>query len=167
VGSRNNEPFGNDPYPPGSFERSYSYMYPNKQVPGARQSTHIVGPSMSFRTDIPLDEAFLRMLKVLSRSDFNEVVRYKGPWMGFRASRDEPLDVGEVIAAFHRYTLDRIPLSGFSATLLHASEEGVSVKVKVGGFGRTKVRLKVRGTVRFSEWKKLHTRVDKRLDADL
>lgn len=142
-------------------------MYPNKQAPTARQRTHIVSPSMSFRTDIPLDEAFIKLLKVLSKMDFRTVVHYKGPWMGFRANRNETIEVGEVITAFHKYTFDRIPLSGFTATLVHASEDGVSVTVKVGGFGRTKVKLRIKGTIRYSEWKKIHTRVDKRLNADL
>ncbi len=166
MGRRDDDLFRKDPYPPGSFERSYSYMYPNKQVPSARQQTHIVSPSMSFRTDIPLDEAFIKLLKVLSKMDFRAVVRYKGPWMGFRASRKQPVKVGEVITAFHKYTFDRLPLFGLGATLLHAREEGVSITIKVGGVGRTKARLKVKGTMRFSEWKKLHTRVDKGLDAD-
>jgi len=59
------------PEAPGSFERANAHLYPNIQPRSERQSSHVVSPSMSFKTGMPVDEAFVKMLTIMDQMDFN------------------------------------------------------------------------------------------------
>lgn len=164
MGGRDNDVFDDQQYPPGSFEAHHSAWYPNKQVRSARQRTHIISPSISFKTDIPEDIAFLKMLKVLNQADFKWLARYRGPRIGVRVPRGQTVDADKLITALETVEISSLPLTGIKAVLVHDRDLEIKAIVKVNALGRTKVKLK--GTIRLSEWRKLYTKVDKRLDAD-
>ncbi len=163
---RDDDVFDKMQYPPGSFEAHHSAWYPNKQVRSARHRTHVVSPSMSFKTDVPEDKAFLKMLKVLNKAEFKWLARYRGPRIGVRVPRGQTVDADKLITAFETVEIRSLPLTGIKAVLVHDRDQQVRAIVKVNTIGRTKVKLKIKGTIRFSEWRKLHTKVDKRLNAD-
>ncbi|MCK5252034.1 MAG: hypothetical protein KAQ96_03760 [Thermoplasmata archaeon] len=163
---RDDDVFDKMQYPPGSFEAHHSAWYPNKQVRSARQRTHVVSPSMSFKTDVPEDKAFLKMLKVLNKAEFKWLARYRGPRIGVRVPRGQTVDADKLITALETVEIRSLPLTGIKAVLVHDRDQQVRAIVKVNTIGRTKVKLKIKGTIRFSEWRKLHTKVDKRLNAD-
>jgi hypothetical protein len=166
MARRDDDPFEKMAYPPGSLEATRRDLYPNMQAQSDRQRTHIMSPSMSFKTDIPEDVAFLKMLRVLKKADYEWLARYRGPKMGIRIPRGETINVNRLIAAFETVPIKKLPLTGIEAVLVNDSEDGSRARVKVNSIGRTKVKLKIVGTIRISDWTKLHRKVNKRLEAD-
>ena len=124
MGGRDDDVFDKMQYPPGSFEAHHSAWYPNKQVRSARQRTHIVNPSISFKTDIPEDIAFLKMLKVLNQADFKWLARYRGPRIGVRVPRGQTVDADKLITALETVEISSLPLTGIKAVLVHDRDQG-------------------------------------------
>jgi hypothetical protein len=167
MGRNDANPFDNMEYQPGTLEATHPALYPNIQARTERQRTHIMSPSMSFKTDIPEDEAFLKLMKVLNKLDYCWLYRYSGPDLGVRVPKGQTVDIQQLITAFETVPIKSLPLTGIKAVAFH--DDGFKTKAiaKVNAIGRTKVKLKIVGTIRFSEWRKIHKAVDKKLDADL
>jgi hypothetical protein len=166
MGRNDKDPFDHMAYPPGSLEATRRDLYPNMHAKTRRQRTHIMSPSMAFKTDLPEDEAFLKLIKVLNKMDYCWLYRYSGPDVGVTLSRGKVLDLNKLITAFQTVPIKSLPLTGIKAFIMHNDDERIRAIVKVNAIGRTKVKLKIKGTIRFSEWRKLHTKVDRKLDAD-
>ncbi len=102
------------------------------------------------------------MLRILEVAEFVWVLKYSGPRVGFHLKRGEPKDVDLLIEAMEGKWDSSIPMGGLRANLLYDREEPVVVRLKVGGFGTTKVRVKMKGTMLMADWNEIGRRVTKR-----
>jgi hypothetical protein len=147
---------------PGSLEWTRPDLYPNVSEPTPRQRSRIISPSLAFKTDDPLLATLLRMLRILEKVEFSYVYEYKGPDVGFHVPPGETVAVGELIEALAGDWDSSIPLFGIRVKLVYETEEGVMARLKVGGGRRTKVALKIKGTMRMSDWTELVKRTKKK-----
>ncbi len=157
---------GNDrmvnPHTPGSYEFHNPHLYSSYSTDLRSQRSRIMSPSFSFKTDKPLLSTFIRMLRILEEAEFVWVLKYSGPRVGFHLKRGEPKDVDLLIEAMEGKRDSSIPMGGLRANLLYDREEPVVVRLKVGGFGTTKVRVKMKGTMLMADWNEIRRRVTKR-----
>lgn len=148
---------------PGSYEWHNKHMFASQGPGSSRKHTHIVSPSIGFKTDDPLFETFVKMLEILEKIDFFWVCSYSGPSIPFRIPAEEAVHVDSLYDALDLYSgRTPIPQSGFKARLIYDHDRNVTAHLKVGGFFRTKVKLRVRGTMKMSDWKEFHRKTGKR-----
>ena len=144
-----------NPHEPGTYEFHNPHLYSTYSTDLRSQRSRIMSPSLSFKTDKPLVPTFIRMLRILEEAEFAWVLSYSGPRVGFRLKRGETKDVDLLIEALEGKWEARIPLGGMKAALLYDREEPVRAKLKVGGFGSTKVRVKMKGTMLMADWNEI------------
>lgn len=147
---------------PGSLEWTRPDLYPNISEPTSRQRSRIMSPSVAFKTEDPLIATLLRMLRILEKVEFNSVYDYVGPDVGFEVPPDETVAVGELIEALSGDWASPIPFFGIKIKLVYETEEDVTAKLKVGGGKKTKVSIKVKGTMRMGDWTELVKRTKKK-----
>ena len=147
---------------PGSLEYTRPDLYPNVSEPTSKQRSRIVSPSLTFKTEDPLVSTLIRMLSILEKVEINHVYYYDGPEVGFEVPPDETVPVSELITALSGDWESPIPMFGIKVKLVYETEEGVWAKLKVGGGRKTKVSLKIRGTMRMGDWTELSKRVRKK-----
>jgi hypothetical protein len=148
---------------PGSYEWHYQYLYPSYGSGLSRKHTHIVSPGIKFKTDVMLFDSFVKMLEILEDVDFIWVYRYSGPPIFFQIPDGEAEHIDTLFIALDLYDGGtRIPMSGLKAHLIHDNDRKVVAHLNVGGFGSTKVKLRVKGTMRMTDWKELQRKVNKR-----
>ena len=164
MGGRSSDGRTVNPHEPGSYEFHNPHLYSSYSGDLRSQRSLIMSPSLSFKTEGPLVSTFIRMLRILEEAEFAWVLRYSGPRVGFRLRRGETKDVDLLIEALEGDWEAHIPLMGMKAALLYDREEPVRVELKVGGFGTTKVRVKVKGTMLMSDWTEIRRGVSKRYD---
>ncbi len=164
MGDRSSDGRTIDPHEPGSFEFHNPHLYSSYSGDLRSQRSLIMSPSLSFKTEGPVVSTFIRMLRILEEAEFAWVYGYSGPRVGFRLRRGETKDVDLLIEALEGDWDGHIPLMGMKAALLYDREEPVRVKLKVGGFGATKVQVKVKGTMLMSDWTEIRRGVSKRYD---
>jgi hypothetical protein len=152
---------------PGSLEYTRPALYPNYSPETDDQRKRIVSPTMSFRTEVPLVRSFLRMLRLLERADFEQVIAFSGPKLGPAIKRGEIMDVTTLIEAFEKDWEGPIPMGGLKAVLVYKHGEGVRAKLKVGGSKVTKVVVRVKGTILMSHWNELGWRVRKKFKVEV
>ena len=152
------------PHTLGSYESHNPHIYASYSNDLRSQRSRIMSPSLSFKTDEPLVSTFVRMLRILEEAEFAWVFRYSGPRIGFRLKRGETKDVDLLIEALEEDWDSPIPLMGMRADLMYDREEPVIVRLKVGGMGASKVRVKVKGTMQMSDWTEIRRGVSKRYD---
>ena len=164
MGGRSSDDRTIDPHEPGSFEFHNPHLYSSYSGDLRSQRSLIMSPSLSFKTEGSLVSTFIRMLRILEEAEFAWVYGYSGPRVGFRLRRGETKDVDLLIEALEGDWDAHIPLMGMKASLLYDREEPVRVELKVGGFGATRVRVKVKGTMLMSDWTEIRRGVSKRYD---
>lgn len=124
------------------------------------KQTRIVSPYLSFETTKPAMQTFRRMLRVLDKSGFAFVVDFDGPELGIERSREEMVQVDEVIERLAGMDDMDVPsFLGIRATLQYELDEDVTVRLKVKVGGETKVKLKVKGTLTKKVWNQLRADV--------
>lgn len=153
-----------DPHEPGSFEFHNPHLYSSYSTDLRSQRSRIMSPSLSFKTEKPLVTTFIRMLRILEEAEFAWVYRYSGPRVGFRLQGRESKDVDLLIEALEGEWEAHIPLGGMKATLLYDREGLVRARLKVGGFGSTKVRVKMKGTMLMADWTEIRRGIGKTFD---
>ena len=162
MGGRTSEGRTINPHEPGSYEFHNPHLYSSYSTDLRSQRSRIMSPSFSFKTDKPLVSTFIWMLRILEEAEFPWVLKYSGPRVGFRLKRGEAKDVDVLIGALKGEWDSSIPFGGMRAKLLYDREEPVIVKLKVGGFGTIKVRVKMKGTMLMTDWNEIRRRVTKR-----
>ncbi len=165
MGRRGDEPVDDMANLPGPYDASRP-LYPNLQPEDQRQMTHIMSPSVSFKTDLPEDEAFLRLMRVLDDHDYCWLYHYSGPDLGFKIPKGETVELGGLIEAFETVPIPSLPMTGIKASVLQDADPSIRASIKVNSVSRTKVHLWIKGTIPFTEWRELCRSADRALDAD-
>ena len=137
-------------------------LFPNYSPETDSQRQRIVSPAMHFKSKVPLVRTFKRMLVLLERADFDQVLRYGGPDLGLVIKKNESIYVSTLIEALEGEWDGQIPMGGLRAVLVYKHGDGVRARLKVGGGKDTKVRVKVKGTILMSHWSELNRRVKKK-----
>jgi hypothetical protein len=151
-----------NPHEPGTYEFHNPHLYSSYSTDLRSQRSLIMSPSISFKTERSLVSTFILMLQILEAAEFAWVFSYSGPRVDFILKRGETKDVDLLIEALEGEWETRIPLGGMKAALLYDREEPVKAKLKVGGFGSTKVRVKMKGTMLMSDWNEIRRGVRKK-----
>lgn len=147
---------------PGSYEHTYTWLYPNVEEQTRSQAAHIHPPRISFRTDDPPVRAFLRMLRMLGRSEFKWVTRFSGPPVALEMPKRGTVPVEDLMEALKGKAQGPVPLLGLRATLVYKPDQKVLAKLRVSGGARPRVRLRIRGAMLKVDWNTLRKRLVKK-----
>ncbi|MCJ2539711.1 MAG: hypothetical protein LN414_00395 [Candidatus Thermoplasmatota archaeon] len=125
-----------------------------------RQRTHIVSPSMSFKTDKPPMRVFRGLLRIFLKRDFSDVWEYDGPDLGLSDGTPELVPLEVVLEALQGKDDAEVPWGGFRALLIYDNDHKITsrLKVKKG----TKVKVKVKGTIPKTVWSKVQADIRKK-----
>ena len=142
-------------------------LYPNYSPETASQAARVVNPSLSFRVDRDVLGTSIRMLKILERIGFERVVGFSGPKVQLGAARGEPIDVEALVEVLEAQLAKKDHVKGVKVHLRMDGEKAAMAKLKVSGSGRSKVHLKVKGTIQMAQWKEVGRRIVKSLKVRL
>lgn len=162
MGRRKRDTVMDEPGQVGSFESANRPYYPNVQGKTEKQRTHIVNPSLKFRTDRPPMRVFRGMLRILSRRGFGNALEYDGPDLGLSSAKRELVSMGSVLKALEGKDNAEVPWGGFKALVIYDDDDTMSARLKVKEGTETKVKLKVKGTLPKAEWNKIQADLRKK-----
>jgi hypothetical protein len=144
---------------------------PSYDLENKAESTHALSPTMALSTDVPPLRAFTELLELLSEAHFEHIDGYAGPRLGIAKSRKDPPDIKEAVAAL-REVKDakdakdaKVPWGGMMARVTYGPSKKSHARIVVKGSDPTRVRIKVKGPIRKSDWAKVRRLTKERLDA--
>ena len=138
---------------------------PSYDLENKAESTHALSPSMAFSTDVPPLRAFTGLMEALSEAHFEHIDGYTGPKLGIERSRKDPPDIKEAVTALRRLKDAKVPWGGLMARVTYGPSKGSHARIVVRGSAPTRVRIKVRGPVRKSDWARVRRLAKERLGA--
>jgi len=151
-----------EPGQPGSYESANRPYYPNIQDKTERQRSHIVNPSLTFRTDRSPMKVFRGLLRILTKRGFSYALEYDGPDLGLSDGTPELVPMEAVLQALEGKDNAPVPWGGFKALLKYDEDDTVSARLKVKKGTETKVKLKLKGTIPRAEWSKVQADLRKK-----
>lgn len=131
------------------------------------RETRIVDPSLDFRTDIAAMRAFQTMLRILLKQGFGQAYEYDGPPLGLSDETREMVPMEDVLEALEDKDGARVPLMGLRCTMVHDHDATVIAHLKVKGGSRSRVRLRIKGTMLKSSWNHLRSHVKRRFHVEV
>jgi len=138
---------------------------PSYDLKNKAESTHELDPSMAFSTDVPPMKAFAVLLEMLSGANFEHIDGYTGPKLGIERSRKDPPDIKEAVEALRAVRDAKVPWGGLMARVTYGPSKRSHARVVVRGSAPTRVRIKVKGPVRKSDWARVRRLSKERLHA--
>jgi len=138
---------------------------PSYDLENRAESTHALSPSMAFSTGVPPLRAFTELLELLSEAHFEHIDGYAGPKLGIAKSRKDPPVIKEAVAALREVKDANVPWGGLMARVTYGPAKKSHARIVVRGSTPTRVRIKVKGPIRKSDWAKVRRLTKERLDA--
>lgn len=151
--------------PMGIYYGESPILY-DKDVKARR--VNIVSPYLYFKTEREAVRAFRGMLRILARRGFPWVMDFDGPRLGITKTRDELVPVQEVLDALTDMDdRDVNDLLGMKVVLVHELDDRVTAKVKVREGGRTKVKVRIKGTILKASWNRIRGDVKRKFHVNV
>ena len=138
---------------------------PSYNLENKAESTHELSPTMAFTTDVPPLRAFTVLLEALLESHFEHIDGYAGPKLGIERSSKDPPDIEEAVAALRTMRDAKVPWGGLMARVTYGPAKGSHARITVRGSAPARVRIKVKGPVRKSDWARVRRLAKERLGA--
>lgn len=148
----------------GSYEWHYKQYYSSIEPKGSRGRTHIVSPSIAFKTDKEPVVVLRNMLHILDNRDFEEVLVFDGPVVELPGSEGDRILTSDLVFALTDVRDISPPFRGFRCVMAHEKERDVRAKLKVG---RTKTRLRIKGTIPRPVWDRICKDIKKKFHLKL
>lgn len=117
---------------------------------------NIVSPYLYFKTERPAMRSFRSMLRIMAKRGYPYVADFDGPELGITKDRNEMVYVDEVLEALVNMDDTDIPsFLGIKAVLVNEKDPRITAKVKVTIGSKTKVKLRIKGTILKAVWNQL------------
>jgi len=137
-------------------------LYPNYSPESAGQQNKIVSPSFNFSAPVTMVVAFNRVLRIMEDAGFETVSSYKGPNIGITATEEDPASAIKVAEAMEKHPDAKVPFSGIRLVMPYDNDKDTYAKLKFSGGKKSKVGIKVKGTMLMTHWREIERRVHKK-----